>query len=216
MFDTENSVSKRHRHRVWQNITMKKSNLALKRMSTRPSRNQQSQRNRRRSMLDMSKCSSRATKKRRPRKNKNDWKQVACNWKRAGYNLKRAANSLKPPAEQARRRAPVEVPVLHQLRSRRPNNTNMTSISTMSANRNKLSVSAAIGRALLSTCVAGFLSACATNPPPLPPGSPADPKVRAPAKTPRNLLARDETTLEIEKQLNATEAYAERAEKVED
>ena len=91
----------------------------------------------------------------------------------------------------------------------------MTSISTMSANRNKLSVSAAIGRALLSTCVAGFLSACATNPPPLPPGSPADPQVRAPAKTPRNLLARDETTLEIEKQLNATEAYAESAEKME-
>ena len=91
----------------------------------------------------------------------------------------------------------------------------MTSISTMSANRNKLSVSAAIGRALLSTCAAGFLSACATNPPPLPPGSPADPQVRAPAKTPRNLLAGDETTLEIEKQLSATEAYAESAEKME-
>jgi len=91
----------------------------------------------------------------------------------------------------------------------------MTSISTMSTNHNKLSVSAAIGRALLSIGVAGFLSACATNPPPLPPGSPADPQVRAPAKTPRNLLARDETTLAIEKQLSATEAYAESAEKME-
>jgi len=39
--------------------------------------------------------------------------------------------------------------------------------------------------------------------------------VRAPAKTPRNLLAGDETTFEIEKQLSATEAYAESAEKME-
>ncbi len=86
----------------------------------------------------------------------------------------------------------------------------MTSISTMSTNRNQM-----IGWVAFSICVAGFLSACATNPPPLPPGSPADPQVRAPAKTPRNLLARDETTLAIEKQLSATEAYAESAEKME-
>ena len=80
----------------------------------------------------------------------------------------------------------------------------------MSANRNQM-----IGCVAFSICAAGFLSACATNPPPLPPGSPADPQVRAPAKTPRNLLAGDETTLEIEKQLSATEAYAESAEKME-
>src|SRR5207247_5211368 len=53
------------------------------------------------------------------------------------------------------------------------------------------------------------------NSPPLTPDNPADPQVRAPAKTPRNLLARDETTLAIEKQLSATEAYAESAEKME-
>ena len=80
----------------------------------------------------------------------------------------------------------------------------------MSTNRNQM-----IGWVAFSICAAGFLSACATNPPPLPPGSPADPQVRAPAKTPRNLLARDETTLAIEKQLRATEAYAESAEKME-
>jgi len=80
----------------------------------------------------------------------------------------------------------------------------------MSTNRNQM-----IGWVAFSICAAGFLSACATNPPPLPPGSPADPQVRAPAKTPRNLLAGDETTLEIEKQLSATEAYAESAEKME-
>src|SRR5438445_9187956 len=86
----------------------------------------------------------------------------------------------------------------------------MTSISTMSTNRNQM-----IGCVAFSICAAGFLSACATNPPPLPPGSPADPQVRAPAKPERNHLAGDETTLEIEKQLSATEAYAESAEKME-
>ncbi len=80
----------------------------------------------------------------------------------------------------------------------------------MSTNRDQM-----IGWVVLSIFAAGFLSACATNPPPLPPGNPADPQVRAPAKIPRNLLARDETTLAIEKQLSATEAYAESAEKME-
>jgi len=80
----------------------------------------------------------------------------------------------------------------------------------MSTNRDQM-----IGWVAFSICAAGFLSACATNPPPLPSGSPADPEVRAPAKTPRNLLARDETTLAIEKQLSATEAYAESAGKME-
>jgi hypothetical protein len=69
-----------------------------------------------------------------------------------------------------------------------------------------------IGWIALSICAAGFFSACATNPPPLPPGNPADPEVRAPARTPRNLLVRDETTLAIQKQLSATEADAKSAE----
>ena len=80
----------------------------------------------------------------------------------------------------------------------------------MSTNRDQT-----IGWVAFSICAAGFLSTCATNPPPLPPGNPADPQVRAPTKTPRNLLARDETTLAIEKQLSVTEAYAESAEKME-
>src|SRR6266699_5889085 len=62
---------------------------------------------------------------------------------------------------------------------------------------------------------AQWLVGCVTNPPPLPAGNPADPQVRAPARTPRNVLARDETTLAIEKQLSATQAYAESAEKME-
>ncbi len=62
---------------------------------------------------------------------------------------------------------------------------------------------------------AQWLVGCGTNPPPLPPGNPADPQVRAPAKTPRNVLARDETTLAIENQLSAAEALAESAEKME-
>ena len=69
--------------------------------------------------------------------------------------------------------------------------------------------------ALVAICVAGFWTGCATNPPPLPPGNPADPQITGHARTPRNLLARDETTLAIEKQLSATEAYAESAEKME-
>ena len=69
--------------------------------------------------------------------------------------------------------------------------------------------------ALAAICVAGFWTGCATNPPPLPPGNPADPQISGHARTPRNLLARDETTLAIEKQLSATEAYAESAEKME-
>ena len=62
---------------------------------------------------------------------------------------------------------------------------------------------------------AQWLVGCVTNPPPLPAGNPADPQVRAPARTPRNVLARDETTLAIEKQLSATEALAESAEEME-
>jgi rubrerythrin len=79
----------------------------------------------------------------------------------------------------------------------------------MSTNRDQM-----IGWVAFSICAAGFLSACATNPPPLPPGNPADPQVSSSSRTPRNLLVRDETTLAIEKQLSATEALAESAEKM--
>lgn len=68
---------------------------------------------------------------------------------------------------------------------------------------------------LISFCAAGFLCSCATEPPPLPPNNPADPQVRGSARTPRNLLAKDETTLAIERQLSAVQAYAESAEKME-
>jgi rubrerythrin len=70
-------------------------------------------------------------------------------------------------------------------------------------------------RVLMSICAAGFLAGCATNAPPLPPNNPADPQVRGSSRTPRNLLAQDETTLAIERQLSATQAYAESAEKME-
>ncbi len=69
--------------------------------------------------------------------------------------------------------------------------------------------------ALVAICIAGFWTGCATNPPPLPPGNPADPQIIGHTRTPRNLLARDETTLAIEKQLSATEALAESAEEME-
>jgi Heavy metal binding domain len=68
--------------------------------------------------------------------------------------------------------------------------------------------------AVVSFCVVAFFTGCATEPPPLPPNNAADPQVRSSATTPRNLLAPDETTLAIERQLSATEAYAENAEKI--
>lgn len=60
--------------------------------------------------------------------------------------------------------------------------------------------------------LAAVLAGCATNPPPLPAGNPADPQLRASSKVPRNLLQPDETTLAIEKALKATQAQAESAE----
>jgi rubrerythrin len=66
-------------------------------------------------------------------------------------------------------------------------------------------VSLAIGAGLLVSCAL-------TNPPPLPPGNPADPQVRAHTKGPSNLLVPDEITLAVEKQLRATEADAKSAE----
>jgi multidrug efflux pump subunit AcrA (membrane-fusion protein) len=67
----------------------------------------------------------------------------------------------------------------------------------------------------MSISAAAFLTGCATEPPPLPPNNPADPQVRGSSQALRNLLLKDETTLAIEKQLSATEAYAESAEKME-
>jgi hypothetical protein len=69
--------------------------------------------------------------------------------------------------------------------------------------------------AVVSFCVVLFFTGCATEPPPLPPNNAADPQVRSSARAPRNLLAPDKTTLAIERQLSATETYAESAEKME-
>ena len=63
--------------------------------------------------------------------------------------------------------------------------------------------------------VAGLLAGCVTEPPPLPQHNPADPQAHAHTKAPANLLARDETTLAIEKRLSATEGEAKSAEKME-
>ena len=57
-------------------------------------------------------------------------------------------------------------------------------------------------------CAQWLISCAVTNPPPLPSGNPADPQVRGHTKTPTNLLARDETTLAIEKELSQTESTA--------
>jgi rubrerythrin len=72
-----------------------------------------------------------------------------------------------------------------------------------------------ISRSLVSISAVALLAGCATNPPPLPPSNAADPQVWGSSRTPRNLLKRDETTLAIEKQLSATQAHAEAAEKME-
>src|SRR5437867_1951675 len=160
-------------------------------------------------MPTMSRRSSRpALSYQSQRKSESNLKPAACNWKQAGCNSKPAASSLRPLAEQARPRAPVEVRALHQLRNHRPSNTNMTSISMTNPNRDQLI-------ALVAIFAAGFIAGCATNPPPLPPNNPADPEVHGSSRRPRNLLAPDETTLAIEKQLSATQADAESAEKME-
>src|SRR5947209_20631026 len=68
---------------------------------------------------------------------------------------------------------------------------------------------------IVAICMAGFWTGCATNPPPLPPGNPADPQITGHARTPRNLLARDETTLAIEKELSLTESTAKSSESMQ-
>ena len=67
----------------------------------------------------------------------------------------------------------------------------------------------------LSILTIAVLTGCVTEPPPLPPNNPADLNVYSSTKRPRNLLAKDETTIAIEKQLSGTEAQAERAQKME-
>jgi hypothetical protein len=57
-----------------------------------------------------------------------------------------------------------------------------------------------------------LLIGCATEPPPLAPNNPANPDVRTSSRVPINLLARDETTLAIEKELSASEADAKSSE----
>ncbi len=69
-------------------------------------------------------------------------------------------------------------------------------------------VSLAIGAGLLVSCAL-------TNPPPLPPGNPADPQVRAHTKGPPNLLVPDEITLAVEKELNQTESTAKASESMQ-
>ncbi|PYK36890.1 MAG: hypothetical protein DME49_13885 [Verrucomicrobia bacterium] len=60
-----------------------------------------------------------------------------------------------------------------------------------------------------------MIGCAVTNPPSLAPGNPADPQVRAHTKAPPNLLARDETTLEIETELSQTESTAKASESMQ-
>jgi heavy metal-binding protein len=69
--------------------------------------------------------------------------------------------------------------------------------------------------ALVAIFAAALMAGCATESPPLPPNNPADPQVYGSSRRPHNLLAPDETTLAIERQLNATQAHAASAEKME-
>jgi rubrerythrin len=69
--------------------------------------------------------------------------------------------------------------------------------------------------ALIAIAAAGVVTGCATQPPPLPANNPADVNVRSSARAPRNLLIKDETTLAIEKQLSATQAHAEGAQRMD-
>src|SRR5581483_3024202 len=60
--------------------------------------------------------------------------------------------------------------------------------------------------------LAGLMVSCvAPDPPPFPPNSPADPNVRG-VSNPARLIARDETTEEVERALASTEDEAKSAE----
>ena len=69
-----------------------------------------------------------------------------------------------------------------------------------------------IGQFASIISAAGFLAGCATEPALLPAYNPANPEVRGSTKSPRNLLVQDETTLAIQRELSASEAYAKSAE----
>src|SRR6266568_3719970 len=63
---------------------------------------------------------------------------------------------------------------------------------------------------------AGLLTGCtSTTPPALPANNAADPQVRGHTRTPPSLLVRDETTLEVEKELSQTESTAKASESME-
>jgi len=68
-------------------------------------------------------------------------------------------------------------------------------------------------RALCSIVATGLLAGCtSTNPLPLPPGNAADPQVRAPVMPPNDVLALDEVTVAIQRELSQTESTAKSAE----
>ena len=79
------------------------------------------------------------------------------------------------------------------------------SITTMSRSRDQLI-------ALVGIAAAGLIAGCVTEPPPLPPNNAAEPQGHSWARVPRNLLAKDETTLAIEQQLSATQPQAKSSE----
>lgn len=60
-----------------------------------------------------------------------------------------------------------------------------------------------------------LLAGCIVPDPPPMSRTAADPQVHGPSRTPRNLLAKDETTRAIEKQLSLTESTAESAERLQ-
>jgi rubrerythrin len=62
---------------------------------------------------------------------------------------------------------------------------------------------------------AGLLNGCIAPDPPPANGTAADPQVRGSSRAPRSLVARDDTTLAIEKQLSLTESTAASAQKME-
>ena len=64
-------------------------------------------------------------------------------------------------------------------------------------------------------CAQWLVGCAVTNPPPLPPGNPADPQARAHTKALPNLLARDETTLAIEKELSQSASTAKASESMQ-
>lgn len=72
-----------------------------------------------------------------------------------------------------------------------------------------------IGSIFCAVTIAISLGGCIAPDPPPTPGSAADPQVRGSTRTPRNLLARDETTRAIEKQLSLTESTAQGAEQMQ-